>query len=80
MAEIRKIGNKVEILNARQERTNWETLIDDIAEKNEDELATWFNNHFSGLSADIRSGMELIVKTIWANAKLTRKICQKIKA
>jgi hypothetical protein len=77
MAKIRKVGNKAEILKAKKERTEWEKLIDNIADKSEEELATWFNAHFSGLSTDIRQGLELIVKAVWANAKVTKKSCKK---
>ena len=74
MAKIRKIGNKTEIVKAKQERTEWEKLIDTIADKSEDELTAWFKKHFSGLSKDSRTGLELIVKALWANAKVTGKL------
>ncbi len=80
MAVVRTVGNKEEILEEKQDITEWEILINTIANKSEDELTTWFSNHFSGLSQDISTGLELIVRALWANAKLTRKICQKIKA
>ncbi|NIR04221.1 MAG: hypothetical protein GTN82_02210 [Candidatus Aminicenantes bacterium] len=78
MAKFTKIGDKTKILEAKQERASWEVLINNIANMSEDELNTWFNNHFSGLSTDIRTGMELIVKALWANAKVTKKIWQQI--
>jgi hypothetical protein len=74
MAKIRKIGNKTEIVKEKKERTEWEKLIDTIADKSEDELTAWFKKHFSGLSKDIRTGLELIVRALWANAKVTGKL------
>jgi len=41
-------------------------------------LANWFSDHFSGLSQDIRAGLELMVKALWANAKIIKKLWQKI--
>ena len=78
MAVVKTIGNKDEILKEKQDRTEWEILINTIADKSEDELATWFFNHFSGLSQDIRAGLEMVVKALWANVKVTKKLWQKI--
>lgn len=78
MAVVRKIGNIDEILKEKQDRTEFEILINNITDLSEDELTNWFNNHFSGLSQDIRTGLELIVKAVWANAKVTKKLCKKI--
>jgi hypothetical protein len=74
MAKIRKIGNKTEIIKAKKERIGWEQLVNTIAEKSEDELAAWFKKHFSGLSKTNRTGLELLVRAVWANAKVTRKL------
>jgi hypothetical protein len=78
MVVVRTVGNKEEIVEEKQDRIEWEIFIGTIADKSEDELSTWFSNHFSGLSQDIRIGLELIVKALWANAKVTKKLWQKI--
>lgn len=74
MAKIKKIGNKTEIIKAKKERTDWETFLNNIADRSEDELTDWFKKHFSGLSKNNRTGLELLVRAVWANAKVTRKL------
>jgi hypothetical protein len=69
----RIFGNKEYILKKRQELTDWEILINTIAAKSKDELEVWFNSHFSGLSTDNRTGLELIVKALWAMTKILNK-------
>ena len=77
MATRRVIGNREEILNQRQELTQWENHINTIADKTEAELMVWFNEHFSGLTGSVRTGLEAIVRVVWANAKVTKKLWQR---
>ncbi len=74
MAKIRKIGDKTEILKRKLELTDQEKFIKSIADQNEKQLDKWFDQHFSSVSDDVREGLEVIVKALWANAKVTRKI------
>jgi hypothetical protein len=78
MIQIKQIGDRDQILGAIQDRDIWEALIGSIANMTENELTAWFNNHFSGLSANIRTGLETIVKALWANAKVTKRLGNKI--
>jgi hypothetical protein len=77
MAKIRKIGNKTEILKRKKELSDQEKCIKSIADLDEKQLDKWFDQHFSGVSDDVREGLEVIVKALWANAKVTRKMWQR---
>ena len=74
MAKIKQIGNKTEILKKKIDRSKKEKFLDDMANMEEDQLNEWFDKHFSGFPGDTRSGFELIIRTLWANARVTREM------
>jgi hypothetical protein len=75
MAKIRTIGNKEEILKKKNERSEWEKCIYPIGDMTDKELIVWLEKHFSGLTEETRSGMEVLVRSVWVNAKLLRNLC-----
>jgi hypothetical protein len=73
------IGDKSTLISKKNDISNWETLIDKIAEKSEHELEAWFLDQFGGLPESTRSGLTLIVKATWANSKFNKLIKDKIR-
>lgn len=77
MAKIKTIGDKKEILKRRNEKVDWEKSITSISDMTDTQLTDWFEKHFSGLPDETRPGMEELVRAVWANAKLTKKLHMK---
>ena len=74
MAKMKTIGDKKEILKKRNEKEDWGKSITSISDMTDKQLADWFEKHFSGLPGETRPGMEELVRAVWANAKLTKKL------
>lgn len=66
MSKKTVIGNRQDILKTKQERDDLESLIKTIADKSLNELEVWFNDHFSGIETNSRTGLELVIKVLWA--------------
>lgn len=68
------IGNKPEIITHNQEMKECKSLINTIADMNLNDLQDWFNQHFSQLNQNEQDGLWMLVKTVWAIAKVLKKI------
>ncbi len=71
MVNIKKIGDKQEILSRKKEKASRGKYKDAFLMKTEEELELWFKKHFSSLSPDVSEGLLLLVKVLWANAETT---------
>lgn len=74
MAKVRKIGDKKEILKRQKEESDVKALIGGMADKSEEEVLKWFRAQFKELPKQVRDGLETVIKTLWANAKILRKL------
>jgi hypothetical protein len=78
MAKIKRIGDKKAILKKKKELTDQESFINSIADNSEKQLDKWFKDHFSTLPEEVKEGLEVIIKAVWANAKVTKNMKQSI--
>lgn len=79
MVKRETIGNKEEIQAEKQDWNECKALINNLAEKSLADLQSWYNQHFSQLSQDEQGGLWLLVRVIWAIAKVLKKIWNIIK-
>lgn len=74
MAKRIKIGDKHEIMNRNKEKKDIQIAIQNLADKSEEEALQWFRTQFKELPKQAREGLEKVIKTLWANAKILRQM------
>ncbi len=45
-----------------------------MADRDEKELTEWVKKHFSNLSEEAFQGIEVLVRALWANTQVTKKL------
>lgn len=74
MVNLQTIGDKNAILLKKMEQTDIASHMKHFAQMKESRLGEWVDEYFSGLPEDVREGLEIIVKALWANAKVLQKL------
>jgi len=71
------VGDETSINKEVNEKKVCLQLITTAASMNEDDLKSYFDNHFSSLPDKVKEGIEMMLKLSWANSKALNYLLNK---